>query len=299
MLILTRQLSELIANRIPHGDHLVRRVSLLLISVLFASGVSSPDLLVSSRAAQPIAYLSNRALLAPAFSVLVFSKTIGFRHGSIPDGIAVITALGQAYGFSVNATEDSSVFTNDQLVQYSVVVFLNTTGDILDANQQAALQNFIHNGGGFVGVHSATDTEYNWSWYGQLVGTYFADHPPIQTATVRVQNTAHPSTQLLPGLWTRTDEWYNFRGQPVAGISILAEVDETTYSGGSMGAHHPITWCHEFEGGRSWYTAMGHSSESFTEPLFQKHLLGGILWAAGRLDMWKLNYMPLLMNSQE
>jgi hypothetical protein len=240
-------------------------------------------------------------LLHPSasFSVLIFAKTTGFRHSSILDGIEAITALGQDSGFNVTATEDSSVFTNGQLGQYSVIVFLNTTGDILDANQQAAFEQFIHNGGGFVGIHSATDTEYDWPWYGQLVGTYFADHPALQPATVKIQNTSHPSTQLLPEQWPRIDEWYNFRQQPAAGLTILAEVDEATYSGGTMGPHHPITWCHEFDGGRAWYTAMGHSSESFVEPLFLNHLLGGILWAAGRLDTWNLHYLPLLMNSYE
>ncbi len=301
--ILTRQHSEPIADRIPHIKRPIRLASLLLITLVLASGASSHELPANSRAGQPIGYLARRSkrptLLASSFSVLIFSKTTGFRHSSIPDGIAAITALGQAYGFSVDTTEDGSVFSNDQLGQYSVVVFLNTTGDILDANQQAAFEQYIHNGGGFVGIHSATDTEYDWPWYGQLVGTYFADHPAIQTATVRVQNTTHPSTQLLPERWTRTDEWYNFRQQPAAGITILTEIDEATYSGGSMGLHHPITWCHEFDGGRAWYTAMGHSSESFAEPLFRTHLLGGILWAADRLDEWNLNYLPLLMNPHE
>jgi len=298
----TRQHTEPIANKPPHKERLVRLATLVIISLIFAIGVSGHELLVNPRAGQHFAYLTRESkrptLLDPPFSVLVFSKTTGFRHSSISDGVAAITSLGQASGFSVTATEDSSVFANGQLGQYSVVVFLNTTGDILDATQQAAFEQFIHNGGGFVGIHSATDTEYDWPWYGQLVGTYFADHPSIQTAIVRVQNTSHPSTQLVPDPWTRTDEWYNFRHQPAAGITILTEVDEATYSGGSMGRHHPITWCHEFDGGRAWYTAMGHSSESFVEPLFRNHLLGGILWAAGRLDTWDLNYLPLLMNSQ-
>jgi type 1 glutamine amidotransferase len=297
--IVRRQLCQPIANGFTQLNYLVSLALLLLASLLFASGASSRDSFVDPRAGLFSAYPSSgKDPMQPAssFSVLVFSKTTGFRHSSIPDGIAAITALGQANGFSVNATEDSSVFTTDQLAQYSVIVFLNTTGDILDSNQQTAFEQFIHNGGGFVGIHSATDTEYNWPWYGQLVGTYFTDHPPIQPATVRVQNTSHPSTQLLPERWTRTDEWYNFRGQPVASITILAEVDEASYSGGTMGAHHPITWCHEFEGGRAWYTAMGHTSESFAEPLYGRHLLGGILWAAGVMATWNLDYLPVLMN---
>ena len=303
MLSLACQLRNPRVSGHPQFKYLLRLAFFLMTGILFDSSARSHNFLVDSWAEQASAYLSRRGedSIRPAssFSVLIFSKTTGFRHSSISDGIDAIEALGQAYGFNVNATEDSGIFTNDQLGQYGVIVFLNTTGDILDANQQAAFEQFIHNGGGFVGIHSATDTEYNWPWYGQLVGTYFADHPPIQTATVIVQNTSHPSTQLIPERWTRMDEWYNFSGQPASGITILVEVDEGTYWGGAMGPHHPITWCHEFEGGRAWYTAMGHSSESFGEPLFHNHLLGGILWAAGRLDTWNFHYLPLLINTNE
>ena len=158
---------------------------------------------------------------------------------------------------------------------------MNTTGNILDAEQQAALEQFIRQGGGFVGIHSATDTEYDWPWYGRLVGAYFASHPAIQTATVRVVNATHPSTKPLPATWTRQDEWYNFRAAPPATVHVLLTIDETSYSGGSMGAHHPLAWYHHYDGGRAWYTAMGHTTESYSEPLFLQHVLGGIRWAAG------------------
>jgi type 1 glutamine amidotransferase len=215
------------------------------------------------------------------FAILVFSKTTGFRHDSIPQGIAAMRALGADHGFSVDSTEDATRFTDAELARYKVVVFLSTTGDILDDNQKVAFERYIQSGGGFVGIHSASDTEYRWAWYGQLVGAYFASHPVIQHATVRLEDPGHASTEGLPAAWERTDEWYNFRSNPRAVVHVLATLDEATYSGGKMGADHPIAWCQEFAGGHSWYTAMGHTTESYGEPLFRLHLLGGIECAAG------------------
>ena len=217
----------------------------------------------------------------PRFSVLVFSKTTGFRHDSIPQGIAALEALGAEHGFAVDRTEDAARFSDAVLARYKVVVFLNTTGNILDVGEKAAFERYIRSGGGFVGIHSASDTEYGWPWYGRLVGTWFASHPQIQRATVHIANPDHPSMKGLPLLWERTDEWYNFRINPRGTVQVLATLDEATYSGGAMGADHPIAWCHEMEGGRSWYTAMGHTKESYAEPLFRLHLLGGIKSAAG------------------
>lgn len=214
-------------------------------------------------------------------NVLVFTKTAGFRHASIPAGIAAIMSLGDEHQFHVDASEDAVVFTDDNLARYQVVIFFNTTGDILDPAQEAAFARFIQNGGGFVGIHSASDTEHDWVWYGQLVGTFFDSHPAIQTATTNVVDATHDSTRLLPETWIRTDEWYNFRSDPSPAVSVLITLDETTYDGGTLGDSHPISWYHEFDGGRAWYTAMGHTSESYSEPLFLSHLLGGILWAAG------------------
>jgi cytochrome c len=217
----------------------------------------------------------------PRFNVLVFSKTTGFRHDSIPQGIAAIKALGAEHGFAVDSTEDAARFSDAALARYQVVAFLNTTGDILDAGEKAAFERYVRSGGGFVGIHSASDTEYGWPWYGQLVGTWFASHPQIQRATAHIANPDHPSTKGLPTAWERTDEWYNFRSNPRGAVQVLATLDEATYSGGAMGADHPIAWCQTIDGGRSWYTAMGHTKESYEEPLFRLHLLGGIESAAG------------------
>jgi type 1 glutamine amidotransferase len=217
-----------------------------------------------------------------SFAVLVFSKTAEFRHDSIASGIAAIRALGAEHGFAVDATEDAGRFTDATLGRYKVVVFLLTTGDILDAAQKAALERYVRGGGGFVGIHSASDTEHHWPWYGRLIGTWFRNHPRIiQPAMVRIEDADHPSTKGLPQHWQRTDEWYNFVSNPRRVVHVLASLDEATYSGGMMGGDHPIAWCHSVDGGRSWYTAMGHTREAYAEPLFRRHLLGGIESAAG------------------
>ncbi len=215
--------------------------------------------------------------------ILVFSRTAGFRHDSIPEGIACLKEIGAAR-WQVEATEDPAAFTADRLRGYRAVVFLSTTGDVLDRPQEEAFEAYIRAGGGFAGIHAATDTEYGWEWFGRLVGGRFATHPPVQPAVVRVEDRTHRSTRMLPAEWRRTDEWYSFRENPRAGgVHVLATLDETTFDPGkaAMGADHPICWCRPFEGGRSWYTAGGHTKESFAEPLFRQHLAEGIAWAAG------------------
>ena len=235
----------------------------------------------------PIALILSLAapLDAAPYSVLVFSKTAGYRHASIPQGIAALKALGEKSGFAVDATEDAAAFRDDNLKRYAAVVFLSTTGDVLDDAQQRAFERYIRAGGGFVGIHSASDTEYDWSWYGRLVGAYFASHPEgTPTAAVRIVDPGHASTSALPAKWVRTDEWYNFKASPRGSVHVLATVDEKTYSGGTMGDDHPVAWFHEMDRGRAWYTAMGHTGESFAEPLFLRHLLGGVQYAARALD---------------
>ena len=229
----------------------------------------------------PFSCIAEAESTQPRFAAIVFSKTTGFRHDSIPQGIGAIEALGADHGFAVDRTEDAARFTDAELARYKVVVFLSTTGDILDDGQKAAFERYIRSGGGFVGIHSASDTEYQWAWYGRLVGAYFASHPEIQRATVRIEDAVHPSTKSLPAAWERTDEWYNFRSNPRGAVHVLATLDETTYSGGMMGADHPIAWCQVIDGGRSWYTAMGDTKESYAEPLVCLHLLGGIESVAG------------------
>jgi type 1 glutamine amidotransferase len=220
------------------------------------------------------------ASAAALTSVLVFTRTKGFRHSSIPAGIAAIQRLGAEHGFAVTATEDAGAFTAAGLAPHQAVVWLSTTGDVLDAAQQAAFERYIADGGGYVGIHAAADTEYDWPWYGDLVGAWFRTHPAVQEATVRVEDRAHPSTAHLPDPWVRTDEWYDFRTDPRPDVRVLLRLDESSYTGGSMG-DHPITWCREVGAGRSWYTGVGHTEASFADPDVTRMLLGGIRYAAG------------------
>ncbi len=222
--------------------------------------------------------------------VLLFSKTAAYRHDSIPEAIAALTARGPEHGFRVEAAEDASVFADATLGQYLAVVFLMTTGDILDADQQAAFERYIQAGGGYVGVHSASDTEYDWPWYGGLVGAYFMHHPDIQKAIVQVEDHSHPAMAGVPDRWARTDEWYDFRANPRGQVNVLARLDESTYSGGEMGEDHPIAWYHAYDGGRAFYTAGGHTPESYREPVFLQHLLGGMRYAAGLASASKLPF---------
>ena len=215
--------------------------------------------------------------------VLVFSKTAGFRHSSIPNGIAAIRKLGQENGFAVDATEDARAFTQKNLARYSAVVFLSTTGDVLNPAQQDVFERYIQTGGGYVGVHSATDTEYDWPWYGRLAGAYFNGHPGnpnVRKGSYRVLDTTHVSTRGLPTRFDREDEFYNFKSIDPT-IHVLIEIDEKSYEGGTNGDHHPMSWYHDFDGGRAWYTNMGHTEATYTEPLFLQHLLGGLRYAIG------------------
>ena len=236
------------------------------------------------------------ALVCPNPRVLVFSKTAAFRHDSIPEGIKAIQELGQKNGFKVEATEDASVFTGAGLAKFDCIVFLSTTGDVLNDVQQKAMEQFVESGGGFVGVHAAADCEYDWPWYGKLVGAYFDKHPAIQEAVIKVEDKTNPSTEFLPDTWTRTDEWYNFRANPRPEVEVLATLDESSYQGGTMNGDHPIMWCHGVGKGRSWYTNLGHRVETYHEELFLKSLYEGILWTcqaktpSGALPIvWKAN----------
>jgi uncharacterized protein len=209
--------------------------------------------------------------------VLVFSKTNGFRHSSIPVGIAAIKKLGAENGFDVDATEDSTMFNTNNLKKYAAVIFLSTTGKVFGPAEEKALQDYIHNGGGFMGIHAATDCEYNWQWYGDLVGGYFKSHPKQQTAKFMLVDKNHPATKDLPDVWERFDELYNFKYLN-PNVKVLIKIDEHSYTGGENGDNHPMAWYHEYEGGRAFYTELGHTEESYSEPLYLKHILGGIRW---------------------
>ena len=249
----------------------------LLVSCVVALCVAPPALAAPPA---PVGAACDVATLGPEERVLVFSEVAGFAHDSRPAGRTAICEVAGADGIAVDWTEDSSNFAAATLGLYDAVVFLSTTGDVLTPAEQTAFEGYIQAGGGYAGVHSASDTEYDWAWYGELVGAYFESHPANQNATVKVSDRKHPSTAHLPQRWQRFDEWYSFRSNPRGDVHVLATLDETTYTGGVDGADHPTAWCQAYDGGRSFYTGGGHTIESYSEPAFRQHLLGGIKWAA-------------------
>ena len=227
--------------------------------------------------------------------VLVFSLTKGFHHESIPNGIAAIQKLGAENGFNVDTTTNPDMFNDSNLKNYSAVIFLCTTGDVLNNRQEVAFERYIQAGGGYVGVHSAADTEYDWGWYGKLVGGYFYDHPGIhdkfpnvQPGVLNVVDPTNISTKHLPKQWKRTDEFYSYKNFDSANVHVLITIDESSYNGGMRMGYHPMAWYHEYDGGRAFYTEFGHTKESYTEPDYLKHLLGGIQYAIG--DNKELDY---------
>ncbi len=212
--------------------------------------------------------------------VLVFTRTAGFRHGSIPAAVAALRGLAERHDLAIDHTEDAAAFSDGNLRRYRAVVFANTTGDVLGDAEQRAFEAYIAGGGGYLGLHAAADTEYGWPWYGALVGAYFQSHPPgLQTGTVSF---ARP--EAGEHRWRVTDEFYNFGTNPRPHVEVIATLDERTYRGGAMGADHPIAWCQTVAGGRSWYTGLGHRPELYADPTFIGHLERGLLFAADRSD---------------
>ncbi len=225
--------------------------------------------------------LVSPAFAAPPERVLVFTKTAGFRHDAIPTAVATLKTLASDAGMVADHTEDGQAFTTGNLARYRVVVFASTTGDVLDEAQQAAMESFIRGGGGFVGVHAAADTEYDWPWYGRLVGAYFKHHPPgLQSTHVQPEHDGKP----VGTRWPITDELYNYRTNPRLQVRVVATVDEREYDGGEMGGDHPITWCRTVDGGRSWYTGLGHDVAVYGDSNVTAQLSRGLRYAAGRSD---------------
>ncbi len=217
--------------------------------------------------------------------VLIYSKTAGFHHESIAAGIQAIQKMGLENNFKVDSTTDSTFFTSKNLKKYNAVIFLNTSGNVLDNNGKAAFEKYIRSGGGFVGVHAASDTEFDWEWFNRLVGAQFKNHPHQQDAVMHVKDKSFIATRHLPEVWKRHDEWYNFKNIKIDdSYKILITIDENSYKGGENGNLHPISWCHPFEGGRSFYTALGHGNEAYSDPLFLQHLLGGIKYAVNGIN---------------
>ena len=235
--------------------------------------------------------LAAGAARAEQFSVALFSKAAGWHHESIHEGVTAIRQLGALHDFKVFWTEDASrVFNDTELKKYKAVIFLSTTGDALNNDQQAAFERYIRAGGGFVGIHAAADTEYDWPWYTKLVGRMFHIHPVVQTAKMKIVDAKFPGLQGFADdrLWT--EEWYEFGPEKTTGLNYIMSVDEATYNpkvdwgprgkGEGMGKLHPMAWYHNYDGGRAFYTALGHLPTNFSEPAFLNHLYAGIFWAA-------------------
>jgi len=215
--------------------------------------------------------------------ILIFSKTEGWRHDSIEAGHEAITELASTHNVSVTSTEDASYFISENLQYYDAVVFLNTTETVFNDNQRDAFKEYIQSGGGFAGIHAASDTEYDWPWYNKLVGAYFESHPNdpnVREAVLIVHNQDHLSTSELPERWERADEWYNFKDMN-ENVNVLISLDTDSYEGSAHPGNHPVAWYHEYDGGKSFYTALGHTIESYSEELFLEHIWGGITYAMG------------------
>ena len=231
-------------------------------------------------AAQDEPSAENQTVKMPEL-VLVFTKTEGYRHQAIEKGVKTLRELGRQNRFVALQSESGEDFTSQNLKNYKLVVFLNTTLDVLNDTQQKAFESYIKNGGAYLGIHAASDTEYDWPWYGKLVGGYFVSHPEQQKAKIDVVDKTHPSTAHLGDVWMHFDEWYNFKNLN-PNVNVLLKLDESSYKGGTNGSNHPIAWYHEFDGGRAFYTGLGHTEASYDEPEFRQHLLGGITWCLKR-----------------
>jgi type 1 glutamine amidotransferase len=208
--------------------------------------------------------------------VMLYTRTTGYRHDSIAAGVQMMELLGERDGFVVDHGEEPGAFTAANLARYALVAWLSTSGTVLDPEQRAAFAGWLDAGGAFAGIHGAAACEYDWPAYERMVGAWFDRHPHVQPGTVHVEDRGHPSTAHLPARWDRTDEWYSFRTNPRGTVRVLATVDEGTYDGGGMGLDHPIAWCGRYGAGSTWYTALGHTTESFGEPLFVDHVSGGL-----------------------
>jgi type 1 glutamine amidotransferase len=212
-------------------------------------------------------------------SVLMLTATAGFRHDSITTANQVMARLARATGeFTVTSTEQLSMINAAGLTAYDVLFFALTSGELeFSDDQKAAVVNFVAGGGGFLGVHSATDTLYGWPDYGRLVGAYFKEHPWTQQATVVVEDQSHPATSGLGERFSLSEEFYTFRENPRPRVQVLLRLDPTSV--GSTG-DYPLAWAHSFGSGRAYYNALGHFSSTWDDPRFQQQLVGAIRWAA-------------------
>ncbi len=234
------------------------------------------------------AFTSNAQ--SSGMKALLFTKTAGFHHESINEGVEGIRALAERHSFDLEWQVMTNVFSDEGLKKFDVVIFLNTTGDVLNDKEQAAFERYIKNGGGWVGVHAASDTEYDWEWYTKMVGMMFKIHPSQQTAYLHVEDSNFPGMGRFPKKLLWTDEWYQYQQPALSNdLHFLVSVDEKSYKpyakwgeneGKGMGDFHPMSWYHNYDGGRAFYTGLGHIGAIYSDQTFLDHLYGGIYWAA-------------------
>ena len=248
----------------------------------------------------PFYLIGSNQVTAQQFKVLLITETAGWHHESISNGITAINELAATHNFEVERQQNAQKITESRLMEFEAVIFLSTTEDIFDDTEQAAFEKYIQSGKGFIGIHAASDTEYQWEWYTKLVGRMFHIHPEQQTATLEIIDHNFPGLEHFPNTLLWTDEWYDFGEEKVDDLNYLVTVDENSFNPAvtwenrdpdetgnmvdrtskGMGAFHPISWYHEFDGGRSFYTALGHIEKVYENPWFLAHLYGGIYYAA-------------------
>jgi type 1 glutamine amidotransferase len=249
------------------------RCAPLILSIVVAACSSSESPTAPTSVSPP----SGRVPLR----VLMLTTTAAFRHESIPAARQAMASLAASTGeFSLTATEDLSTLSADNLRAYDVVMFALTSGELpLSAGQKTALIDFVTSGHGFIGVHSATDTLYEWSDYGRLIGAYFREHPWTQQGTVIVEDPSHPINAGLSDRFSLLEEFYTFQENPRGRVQVLLRLDAASV--GSTG-DYPLAWAQSFGAGRSYYNALGHFSETWSDPRFQRQLAGAIRWTASR-----------------
>jgi uncharacterized protein len=212
---------------------------------------------------------------------LLFTRTIGFRHASLQPAIDAFEALSRAEAWTLTHSEDGASFAPERLGRHHVVVLLNTTGDVLNSAQRESFEAFVARGGGVVAIHAPAVVSFDWPWYERLIGARFAGHPEPQRGTLLVEDAQHPAMRGIPQRWEVHEEWYNYEQSPRNRVRVLASVDEHSYRGGKMG-DHPIIWCHEALGGRSFYCGLGHDSSLYADPTFMNHVSAALRWCAKR-----------------
>jgi type 1 glutamine amidotransferase len=219
--------------------------------------------------------------------VLVYTKNgKGYVHKNIPESIRCIESICKENGWGCEASDDPAIFTTEKIAEFDVLVFSNTNNETFDTDEQREVfQKFIQNGGGFAAIHSACASERQWPWYWANVGCKFVWHPKFQEFDVKVIDKNHPSTEFLPDIWTRKDECYmldhlslNINILLAADLRTVDGIEKNKYPGKTFGDCTPLCWYQEFDGGRQWYTALGHATEDYKDPVFKKHLEGGIRW---------------------